>query len=57
LDDPGSIPGSDREGNYFLRHSIQTSSGAHPDSYPMVIGGLFDRGEVTGTWSWPITSI
>jgi hypothetical protein len=35
----GSIPGRGKE--FFLFHSVQTSSGAHPASYPMGTGGSF----------------
>jgi len=27
--------------DFFLRHRVQTDSGAHPASYPMSIGGSF----------------
>jgi hypothetical protein len=41
LDGWGSIPG---RGRRFSRlHSIQTNSGAHPDSYPVGTGGFFLR--------------
>jgi hypothetical protein len=31
--------------NVSLLHSVQTSSGAHPASYPMGMGGSFPKGE------------
>jgi hypothetical protein len=37
---------------FFLLHSIQTSSGVHPASYPM---GTW--GSASEAWSWPLTSI
>jgi hypothetical protein len=36
---PGFDRGRDRR--YFLRHSVQTGSGAHPASYVMGTGGSF----------------
>jgi hypothetical protein len=33
-------------GNFSLFHSVQTSSGAHPASYPMDTGGSFTEGKV-----------
>jgi hypothetical protein len=39
LDSRGSIPG--RGKRFFLLHSVQTGSGAHPSSYPMSTGGPF----------------
>jgi hypothetical protein len=38
--------------DFSLLCSIQTSSGAHPASYPMGTGGDFPRGEVARVWSW-----
>jgi hypothetical protein len=32
---------------------IQTSSGAHPASYPMSRGGSFPGGKAARAWSWP----
>jgi hypothetical protein len=46
LDDRGSIPGG--AGNFFLRHRVQSGSGAHPTSYPMGTGGFFPGGKVAG---------
>jgi hypothetical protein len=39
MDHRGSILGRGEEDMYFLRHSVQTGSGAHPCSYPMGIEG------------------
>jgi hypothetical protein len=49
-----SIP--DRGRDFSLLHSIQTLSGTHPASYPMSTGSSFPAGEVTGAWSWPLTT-
>jgi hypothetical protein len=47
-----------RRGEKFcLLHSILTSFGAHPTSYPVGTGGSFPGGEATRAWSWPHTSI
>jgi hypothetical protein len=35
--------------NFSLLHSVQTSSGAHPASYPMVTEGSFPGGKAAGT--------
>jgi hypothetical protein len=43
-------------GNFSLCHCVQTSSGAHPASYPMGTWGSFPRGKVARVWSWPLTS-
>jgi hypothetical protein len=39
LDDRCSIPGTGNEGNFSLRHPVQTVSGAHTASYSMATGG------------------
>jgi hypothetical protein len=44
-------------GNFSLRHRVQTSSGAHPASYPMGTRGCFPGGKEAEAWSWPLTSI
>jgi hypothetical protein len=36
-------------GNFSVRHHVQTSSGAHPASYPMGTEGSFCRGKAAGT--------
>jgi hypothetical protein len=58
LDDQGSrvwfLAGA---GNFSRHHHVQTSSGAHPASYPMGTRGSFPGGEAAGAWSWPLTSI
>jgi hypothetical protein len=40
-----------------LLHSVWTSSGIHPASYLLDIGGSFLRSKAAGAWSWPLTSI
>jgi hypothetical protein len=35
-------------GNFSLLHQVQTSSGAHPDSYPMGRGCSFPGGKEAG---------
>jgi hypothetical protein len=46
----GSIP---RRGErYFLLHSVQTVSGAHPASYPMSTGDISPKGKAADQWSW-----
>jgi hypothetical protein len=35
-------------GNFFFRHRVQTSSGAHPTSYPMGNRGSFPGGTAAG---------
>jgi hypothetical protein len=35
-------------GKFFLHHSAQNRSGAHPASYPMVTGGSFAGGKAAG---------
>jgi len=37
-------------GNFSLHHRVQTSSGAHPDSYPIGNRGAFPRGKAVGAW-------
>jgi hypothetical protein len=37
-----------KEVYFSLRHRVQAGSGAHPASYPLVTGGSFPRGNVTG---------
>jgi hypothetical protein len=43
---PDSIPGRDKI--FFLLHSVQTSSGTHPASYPMGTGGSFPGSKAVG---------
>jgi hypothetical protein len=38
--------------DFSLLHSIQTSSGTHPASYPMGTKGPFPGGKATGAWNW-----
>jgi hypothetical protein len=35
-------------GKFYLRHHVQTGSGAHPASYPIGTGGSFHGGKVAG---------
>jgi len=35
-------------GNFSLHHCVQTTSGAHPTSYPMGTRGPFPGGKVAG---------
>jgi hypothetical protein len=35
-------------GNFSLRHSVHTVSGANPASYPMGTGGSFPGGKAAG---------
>jgi len=41
-------------GNFSLLHCVQTSSGAHPVSYPMDIEGYYPPGKVGWAWNWPL---
>jgi hypothetical protein len=34
---------------FSLLHIVQTSSGAHPDSYPKGVGGSFHGGKAAGS--------
>jgi hypothetical protein len=43
--------------HFSLLHSVQTGSGAHPDSSPMCTGGASPRGKVAVAWSWLLASI
>jgi len=40
---------------FSISHSVQTSSGVLPASYPMGTGSSFPGGKMTGVWSWPLT--
>jgi hypothetical protein len=46
LDGLGSIPGSV---NFYLHHSVQTGSGAHPASYLVGTRGSFPRSKAAGS--------
>jgi hypothetical protein len=35
-------------GNFFLHHRVQTGSGAHPSSYPVVTAGSFPGDKAAG---------
>jgi hypothetical protein len=49
LDDQGSIPGTSNDGNFSLRHRVQTDSGTRSASYPMGTGeGVYPRGKAAG---------
>jgi hypothetical protein len=37
----------------FFLWNLQTGSGSHLVSYPMVTAGSFPRGKTAGAWSWP----
>jgi hypothetical protein len=37
-------------GFFYFRHHVQTSSGAHPASYPMGIGDSFSGIKAAGAW-------
>jgi hypothetical protein len=50
-----SSPGTSWE--FLSQYHVQTSSEAHPASYPMGTRGSFRRGKAFGAWSWPFTSI
>jgi hypothetical protein len=39
--------------DFFLHHSVQNGSGAHPASYPMGTRGYVPGGKAVGAWSWP----
>jgi len=43
-----SIPDSVNNGILSLQHRVQTGSGAHPPSYPMVTGGSYTAGKAAG---------
>jgi hypothetical protein len=58
LDDRGSGVRFPVEPEKFsLLHRVQTGSGAHLPSYPMVTGGYFPGNKAAGAWSWPLTSL
>jgi hypothetical protein len=41
---------------FSLLYVVQTSSGAHPASYPMGTRAFFPGGKAAGAWSWPLNS-
>jgi hypothetical protein len=43
-------------GYFSLLHYVQTSSGAHPASYPMGTRDSFPRGIAARAWGWPLSS-
>jgi hypothetical protein len=45
-------PTNENDQEFFLLHIIQTSSGAHPASYPMGTGGSFPEHKIAREWSW-----
>jgi len=47
LDVLSSVPGRDSDGNFSLRHRVQTGSGAHLASYPVGFGCYFPGGKAT----------
>jgi hypothetical protein len=46
-------PGDD----FFLLHSVQTDSEAHPTSHPMGTGGFFHGNKAAVEWNWLLTFI
>jgi hypothetical protein len=57
MDWPTGVPFPTGAGTFLPRHRVQTSSGAHPASYPMGTRGTSTGSKVAGAWSWPLTSI
>jgi hypothetical protein len=51
----GPMPGKGKR--FFVPHSFQAGSEAHPASYPIATGGYFPSGKAAGAWSWPRTSV
>jgi len=47
----GLIPGRGNKGTSAVHCFIQTSSGAHPLSYPMGTRDSFPGGEAAGVWN------
>jgi ribosomal protein L32 len=47
LVDQGSIPDTGNDGNFSLRHRVQTVCGTHSASCPMGTGVSYDGGKVT----------
>ena len=43
--------------NLCLLNSVQIVCVAHPGSFPVVTGGFFLEGKVTGVWHWPLSLI
>jgi hypothetical protein len=43
--------------DFSLLHRVQTTSGAHPASYPTVTGDSASEGKAAGAWHRPLTSI
>jgi hypothetical protein len=48
MDDRGSIHGRDNDGNFSLRHRVQTGSGAHQASYPIGAGASYSGSKAAG---------
>jgi len=42
---------------YLSCHGVQTGSGVHPATYPVVTEDSFPGDEAAGAWSWPLISI
>jgi hypothetical protein len=47
----GSIPGRANDGIFSLCHHVQTSSGAHPASYPVGTRGSHPGNKTAEAWS------
>jgi len=45
------------EGNFSLRHRVQTGSRNHPASCSTSTGGSFSWDKPDGACNWPLTSI
>jgi hypothetical protein len=41
-------------GHFSLHHRVQTGSGSHSASYPMVNRGSFRENKAAGAWNWPL---
>jgi hypothetical protein len=48
MEDRGSIPGRGNDGNFSLRHRVQTGYGPHKASYAMKTGGSCPGGKAAG---------
>jgi hypothetical protein len=57
LDDRASILSGGYWWDFFFRHRIQATAGAHPASYPMGTGGSFSVYKEAGMLNWRLNSI
>jgi hypothetical protein len=48
LDDRDSIPEKDKDGIFYRRHRVQTSSGTHPASDSTDTGGCYAGSKAAG---------